>query len=147
MNNKINYFKRELMNYRLYKNTLLDIELKLQMIALEISGVSAPNMQDPVIENRTYVSPINKFGLLEDERKYIEKRDNFNKLVKQIDLFLESLSPELKRVVMNIYVLSSEKDESKTYSTYAKELNYSVNGLKKIIDKKIMNYIKSKELI
>lgn len=148
MNEKVNYFKRELMNYIYYKNALTEIELKLQMIAKEISSVSSPNLTEPIIENKTYRSPVNKFEILEEEQRYIKRREEIQKLIKPLDNFLESLSDDIKAVVIDVYMLKSqESNKNKTYLQYAKKLNYSVSGLKKIINKKIVKYIKANNII
>lgn len=133
--NEVEQFIRNLESVRYYNFKLQDVNLRIEEVEVKLYEVGAINYEkDFSATGDPYANQ--KLGLMMVEEKLLKDKNYYTDKINTLRPILNSCSPEVKKGLINKYVLK------KTWEDSAEEAGYSRRALEKKINKELIELIR-----
>lgn len=136
----IEQFKRDLRSYTYHQKKVMEINEKLEELAVKLLGVSSPSADDIVLENAGNPYNERKVQLMMEEGVLVNERNKHLSEIQRIDEALKLLSIEEQKILIEIYVRRCNMDN------VANEIAVSRSKLKRDINEMIRYIIKKQKM-
>ncbi|HAH93684.1 MAG TPA: hypothetical protein DCM01_07555 [Dielma fastidiosa] len=132
---KIEQFKRDLRSYTYHQKKAMEIDEKLEELAVKMQGVSSPSTKEIILENAGNPYGERKLELLMEEGELVKERNKHLTEIQRIDEVLKLLPIEYREMLIEIYVNRCHMDD------IANRIPVSRSKLKRDINQMIRNII------
>ena len=135
---KIEQFKRDLRSYTYHQKKAMEIDEKLEELAVKLLGVSSPSAKQFVLENSGNPYGERKLQLLMEEGELVKERNKHLAEMQRIDEALKLLDENSRRILVEIYI-KRKKFDAIALENYCsnRKLTYDVNSFINYIINKI----------
>lgn len=131
---KIEQFKRDLRSYTYHQKKAMEIDEKLEGLAVKLLGVSSPSAKEIVLENSGNPYCERKLELLMEEGELVNERSKHLAEIQRIDDALKLIDDEGKSILVYVFVEhNSYMKSAETYSRSISKLRRDMNEYIKII--------------
>lgn len=108
---KIEQFKRDLRSYTYHQKKAMEIDEKLEELAVKMLGVSSPATKEITLENAGNPYGERKLELLMEEGELVKERNKHLGEMQRIDEALKLVDEDNRIVLIDIYVRRIHMDE------------------------------------
>lgn len=133
LKDEIEQFKRDLRSYTYHQKKVLEIEDKLEDLAVKMQGISSPAFKEVVCENSDPYKD-RRVELMCEEGELVKER-NFHLLeIKRLDDTLRLIDEEKRKILIDIYIKRKKIDyvAAKRFCS-SRKVKYDVNAMIKWI--------------
>lgn len=108
---KIEQFKRDLRSYTYHQKKAMEIDEKLEELAVKMQGVSSPAFKNTILENAGNPYGERKLELLMEEGELIKERNKHLAEIQRIDEALKLIDENSRRILIDIYMSRCRLDD------------------------------------
>lgn len=90
---------------------IISINNQLEEINNSLIGVSSPAVKPYIIENKKPYTHSGQLELIMREEELIKQRDRYAREILAYEYVIESLEPEVKEMVIDLYILRKRHEE------------------------------------
>ena len=131
---KIEQFKRDLRSYTYHQKKAMEIDEKLEELAVKMQGVSSPSTKEIILENAGNPYGEKKLELLMEEGELVKERNKHLSEIQRIDEALRLIDVEGRNILIYVFVNHNSYYESaETFSRSISKLRRDMNTYLKII--------------
>ena len=131
---KIEQFKRDLRSYTYHQKKAMEIDEKLEELAVKMQGVSSPSTKEIILENAGNPYGEKKLELLMEEGELVKERNKHLSEIQRIDEALRLIDVEGRYILIYVFVNHNSYYESaETFSRSISKLRRDMNTYLKII--------------
>ena len=133
LKDEIEQFKRDLRSYTYHQKKVLEIEDKLEDLAVKMQGISSPAFKEVLCENSDPYKD-RRVELMCEEGELVKER-NFHLLeIKRLDDTLRLIDEEKRKILIDIYIKRKKIDyvAAKRFCS-SRKVKYDVNAMIKWI--------------
>lgn len=131
---KIEQFKRDLRSYTYHQKKAMEIDEKLEELAVKMQGVSSPATKEIILENAGNPYGERKLELLMEEGELVKERNKHLGEMQRIDEALRLIDAEGRNILIYVFVNhNSYYDSAETFSRSISKLRRDMNNYLKII--------------
>lgn len=131
---KIEQFKRDLRSYTYHQKKAMEIDEKLEELAVKMQGVSSPATKEITLENAGNPYGERKLELLMEEGELVKERNKHLGEIQRIDEALRLIDAEGRNILIYVFVNhNSYYDSAETFSRSISKLRRDMNNYLKII--------------
>lgn len=134
LKDEMEQFKRDLRSYTYHQKKALEIEEKLEDLAVKMQGLSSPAFKEVIYENTSNPYKDRKLELMCEEGELVKER-NFHLLeIKRLDDALRLIDEEKRKILVDIYIKRKKIDyvAAKRFCS-SRKVKYDVNAMIKWI--------------
>ena len=134
LKDEIEQFKRDLKSYTYHQKKVLEIEEKLEELAVKMQGVSSPAFKEVVYENVSDPYKDRKIELMCEEEKLVKERNVHLLEIKRLDDALSLIDEEKRKILIDVYIKRKKIDyvAARRFCS-SRKVKYDVNAMIKWI--------------
>lgn len=134
---KIEQFKRDLRSYTYHRKKAMEIDEKLEELAVKMLGVSSPATKEIILENAGNPYGERKLELLMEEGELVKERNKHLGEIQRIDEALKLIEKEERDILVQVYI------DKVRYDSVAQNSNRSRTALFRDINQSILKLMKN----
>lgn len=121
---EVKHIIRGLYDCSYYNRKIIHINNELEAIDNRLLGVSSPCIKEYIIENHKPFTQKDKLELILKEEEKINLREKYANKILKYESLIESLDDEIKRFVVELYILQKKHSEVAYDHHYSRQALY-----------------------